>query len=301
MTRILITGGSGLIGGHLTRALRTAGHEVAHLGRRAGNRDGVRTYTWDLYHGRVEEGALEGVDHIVHLAGAGIADRRWNPDRIKELTDSRAANALLLLRTAKRRGVTPKSFISSAGANYFGAVTTDHVFTEDDPPGADTIARISVAWERAVDEWSARCRVVKLRTPIVLAREGGALPKLALPVRYGLGAALGHGRQWMPWVHIDDLVAAYMKALTDETMSGVYHVCAAEHVTNAAFMRTMARVLHRPFLLPNAPAWALRAALGEMAALLLDGSRVGSSRLRSTGFQFRHDALEPALADLLKR
>ncbi len=298
MATILITGGSGLIGTALTAALLRDGHTVRHLGRGRSRPGTVQQYTWDISRGTMDTAALEGVDHIIHLAGAGIADKRWTDARVKELIDSRAESARLLLRMAQREGLRPASFISAAGINYYGAVTTSHTYAESDPAGTDTIARISVAWEAAVDEWNSLCRVVKLRTPIVLSPTGGALAKLALPVRWGLGAPLGTGRQWMPWVHLDDLVNAYRHAFTN-TLQGPYNVCAAEQVDNRGFTRTLGRVLGRPVFLPAVPAFALRLALGELAGILLEGSAASSQRLRSTGFTYRYERLEDALKELV--
>lgn len=299
MSIVLITGGSGLIGTALTEALRSLGHEVRHLGRRPGERYGIRTYGWDVARGTMDGAALQGVDHIVHLAGAGIADKRWTPARVQELIDSRALSALLLLRTARELGVVPKSFVSAAGINYYGAVTSDRIFTELDGAGNDTIGRISLEWEAAVDQWSAVCRVVKLRTPVVLAAHGGALPKLMAPVKWGAGAALGSGRQWMPWIHLHDLVECYRSAIFKEAFFGAYNVCAPEDVTNAAMMKSVARVLGRPFFLPPVPGFLLKLALGELSGILLEGSRASNERLLRTGFRFQHPKLVGALRDLL--
>ena len=301
MATILITGGSGLIGSHLTRALLKAGHTVRHLSRTPGNIDGVQVFTWDIRQGTMDRAALEGADHIVHLAGAGIADKRWTDARVKVLIESRTRTAGLLLRTARELGIKPRSFVSAAGINYYGAVTSEHVFTEDDPPGDDTIGRISREWEAAVDAWSDRCRVVKLRTPPVLAPNGGALPKIALPARLGLASPIGSGDQWWTWVHIDDLVAAYVKALEDTSMQGAYNVCAPEQPDNRTYMRTLAQVLGRPFFLPPVPGFLLRLVLGEVADALLKGSRASILRLKSTGFTFRHPELQGALADCLRK
>ena len=301
MTTILITGGSGLIGTALTDALLRDGHTVRHLGRGRGRSGTVQQFTWDIRRGTMDTGALEGVDHIIHLAGAGIADKRWTEARVKELIDSRAGSARLLLRMAQREGVRPASFISAAGINFHGAVTTSHTYVESDPAGTDTIARISVAWEAAVDDWNSLCRVVKLRTPIVLSPTGGALAKLLLPIRWGLGAPLGTGRQWMPWVHLDDLVDAYRHALTNTTLQGPYNVCAGEQVDNRSFTRTLGLVLGRPMFMPAVPAFALRLALGELSGILLEGSAASSERLRSTGFTYRYERLEDALRSLLDR
>ncbi len=300
MATILITGGSGLIGTALTSALVKSGHTVRHLSRTPGERRGVRAYAWDIPNGYVDPAALKNVDHVVHLAGAGIADKRWTTERVKELIDSRAGSITLLMNAMTQAGQTPKSLVSAAGMNYYGATTTDRIHVESDAPGQDTIGRISREWEAAVDAWQGTCRVVKLRTPIVLSPTGGALAKLALPVRFGLGAALGTGRQWMTWVHIDDLVAAYLHAISTANMSGAYNICAPDQMSNADFMRTVARVLGKPFFLPAVPSFALKLALGDLASLLLEGSRASSDRLVSTGFRYAHPVLEDALKDLLR-
>lgn len=298
MATILITGGSGLIGRRLTRALVADGHAVRWLSRKAGRTDGVRAFAWDIAAGRVDPGALAGVDRIVHLAGAGIADQRWTPMRVQELIASRADAARLLLKAAREAAAPIACLVSASGIGYYGAVTRDTPFAEDDAPGTDTIARITVEWERAVDEWSSVCRVAKLRTPVVLAREGGALPRLARPVRMGLGAALGSGRQWMPWIHIDDLVAAYRQALFDERWIGALNIVGG-NATNAEVMRATARALRRPFFLPNVPAPLLRLALGELAGVLLEGAPVSDAKARGLGFAPSRTALDAALRELL--
>lgn len=300
MATILITGASGLIGSSLAASLSVQGHVIHRLGRKRKGSGGPGLFHWDIAHGTIDERCLHGVTHIVHLAGAGIADKRWTKARVHDLIDSRAASSRLLLHAVRQAGTPVRTIVSAAGINYYGARTTDHLFAEADEAGSDTIARISVEWENAVDEWRGTARVVKLRTPVVLARNGSALQKLATPVRLGLGPALGHGRQWMPWVHLDDLVQLYTTALFDERYTGAYNVNTGNDVTNAAFMRTLARVLRRPFLLPNVPAFALRIALGELSTILLEGSRADNSRLLRTGFRFRHTELEPAFRDLLR-
>ena len=255
-------------------------------------------FTWDLARGTMDVSALTAVDHIVHLAGAGIADKRWTKERVQELITSRVASVRLLLRATREHGAKPKSFVSAAGVGYYGAETSAHIYTETDPPGTDTIARISKEWESAVDEWAGHCRVVKLRTPVVLAREGGALPKLARTIRWGIGSPLGTGKQWMPWVHVDDLVSAYQRAISDDHMSGAYNVVGG-NATNAELMRTMALVMEKPFFLPHVPGAALKVLLGEMADVLLEGSCASSERLLSERFAFKHASLEEALRDLL--
>lgn len=300
MATVLITGASGLIGTALRSALQGQGHTIHTLGRGSSLHGGTHHFRWDVAKGFVDPECLVGVSHIVHLAGAGIADARWSKTRVDELIASRAASARLLMKVVLAHGSTPVAFVSAAGINYYGATTTDHVFVETDPAGKDTIARISVAWEEAVDEWSKITRVVKLRTPMVLAREGGALKKLAMPARFGAASALGSGRQWVPWVHVDDLVHIYHESLFNEAFRGAYNVNTGNDVTNDTLMRTLSRVMRRPYFLPNVPAFVLRSMLGELSTILLEGSRASQRRLIDTGFRFKHPALEPALRDLLR-
>ncbi len=298
MAIILITGGSGLIGRHLSERLLTDGHTVRWLSRNPGTHGRITAFAWDPARGKVDAEALRGIDAVVHLAGAGIADERWTSARVNELIESRAGTARLLHRACIIEGITPRVFVSAAGVGFYGAVSSAHRFIESDSPGQDTIARISVAWEKGVDEWSSTCRVVKLRTPTVLAAEGGALRPLARLARWGMASPLGTGKQHMPWVHIDDLVQAYTHALHEPTMSGAYNIqggCA----TNAAMMQAIAAAVHRPFFLPRVPGFLLRFMLGDMAQLLLEGSCVDDARLRDSGFRYAHTELPEALRRLL--
>lgn len=298
MATILITGGSGLIGSALTKRLLLEGHTVRWLSRSAGMHGTVQAYAWDLDASSMDAHAIAGVDHIIHLAGAGIAEVRWSEARTRVLIESRTRGPELLHRTCERAGHWPKTFISAAGTGYYGAVTGDHTFTEEDGPGTDTIARISVAWELSVDQWQARSRVVKLRTPMVLARDAGALKPLARLARFGLASAVGSGKQIMPWVHIDDLVSAYVKAMNDPHIMGAYNIVAAHQPDNRTFMRTLASTLHRPLILPAVPATVLRWVVGDVADILLHGSAVSNSKAISAGFQFGKTRLADALKDL---
>lgn len=300
MGAVLITGGSGLVAGHLTKLLSAAGFAVRHLSHSARPDLPVPTFEWDIAKGIVDSRALQEVDHIIHLSGAGIADKRWTMERMQMLYSSRVDAAALLHREMGKTGAWPKSFISASGINYYGTATSDRTFTEGDPSANDTLGKLCQAWEGAANEWKAQCRVVILRTSVVLAREGGALSKLAGPARWGLASPLGHGRQWMPWVHIDDLARAYLHVIQNTGMHGAHNIAAPEDVRNREFMREMAHVLRRPFLFPAVPRFVLRAMLGELSSMVLEGSRVSSAKLAATGFEFRHPALRATLQDLLQ-
>jgi uncharacterized protein (TIGR01777 family) len=300
MATVLITGGSGLIGRRLTQLLLQEGHHVRHLGRNARPGAQVHSFTWDLAKGRMDPDALMEVDHIVHLSGAGIVDQRWTPQRVGELHASRAAAAELLLQAASTHGHWPKTFISAGGINWYGTITGQHVFTEEDPPAQDMLGQLCQAWEQAAAAWSGHCRVAVLRMPMVLAREGGALPKLAGPARWGLAGPLGTGKQWMPWAHVEDVARAYHFLMQREDLHGAWNIAAPEQVDNRAFIREVANALHRPCFLPAVPAWLLRALLGARSAMVLEGSRVSGEKLLRAGFVLRHPALAPALRSLLQ-
>lgn len=299
MSTILITGGSGLIGSALTAHLRQGGHEVRWIGRAARRSNGVSCFAWHPQLGAPDE-AVRDVEHVVHLAGAPIADERWSKDRVRELTTSRTDGPQALWQAAQRTGWRPRSFVSASGSGWYGAGRWNTPLAEEAPPGHDVIANITTAWEDAADRWSTHARVVKLRTPVVLARTGGALPRLARLARLGLAAPLGDGRQVMTWVHLNDLVSAYSAALFNTDLRGAYNVAASEQPDNRSFMRTLAHALHRPFVMPAVPGFALRLVLGDMADVLLGGGPLRTERLGSTGWRCTHPTLEAALHDLLR-
>ncbi|HRA15791.1 MAG TPA: TIGR01777 family oxidoreductase [Flavobacteriales bacterium] len=300
MTTILITGGSGLVGSHLTKLLLGEGFAVRHLSRSAKPDAPVPTFEWNIAKGFIDPRALENVDHIIHLSGVGIADERWTEERMRVLYSSRVDAAALLHREMGMAGAWPKSFISASGINYYGTHTSDQVFNEEDPPANDTLGKLCQSWEGAANDWAAQCRVVTLRTSVVLAREGGALSKLAGPARWGLASPLGHGRQWMPWVHIDDLARAYLHVIRNAEMHGAYNIAAPEDVRNREMMREVAHALHHPYLFPAVPRFVLRAMLGELSSMVLEGSRVSNAKLVASGFELRHPELKEALKGLLQ-
>lgn len=296
---VLISGGSGLIGTALTAHALAAGHEVRWLVRKERTGAPVPTFLWNPGKGSIDEQALPGVTHIVHLSGANVADKRWTEKRIRELYDSRIVTADLLLATVQRLGIRPEAFISASGINYYGTFTERTIYTEEDRPANDTLGRLTQEWERAALRWAPLCRTVMLRTPMVLSAKGGALAKLAAPARLGLGSVLGTGMQWVPWVHLDDLVRAYLHAMEDQRMRGPYNIVAPEHILGRDLMAGLSKALHRPFFLPAVPAWVLRTVLGRRADIILLGSRASSGRYQALAGPFTYPELEPALQDLL--
>lgn len=300
MKNILISGGTGLIGKELSKALQQQGFNVAHLSRSKAGVDDVKTYLWDVEKKFIEPEAFDNVNVIIHLAGSGIADARWTKSRKKEILNSRVDSCNLLFDYVKKKNIKLDAFISASGTGYYGAITTTHFFTENDPPANDFLGQTCVLWEKAADNFlSLNTRVVKIRTGIVLSKRGGALEKMAAPVKCYLGASLGTGKQFMPWIHISDLVNIYLKAVNDTAMHGAYNAVAPESTTNDNFNKKIAECLKKPLLLPPVPALIMKIALGEMAKLVLEGSAVSSQKIQNFGFVFRFANLKESLKDLL--
>lgn len=298
---ILITGASGLVGFHLTEHLLSKGHTIAHLGRKKSAGGTVRQFTWDPSNGIIEAGAVAWADTIIHLAGASVSEGRWTEKRKTEIIESRVKGAQLLAKAILQEHSKAKVFISASAVGWYGMITSEKIFSETDLPSADFFGNVCLKWENAADlVEEAGLRTVKLRMGIVLAKDGGALPKLAAPVKWFVGSPLGSGKQWMPWIHIDDLCALFVKAMEDESMSGAYNAVATNPVTNKEFVKTIGKVLHRPVFFPPVPKFALKLALGEMSQIVTEGSRVSNEKIRKAGFIFKYNELKPALEDLLK-
>ncbi len=295
MEKIVITGGSGLVGTQLTALLLREGYEVVHLGRQKNSRSGVKVYEWDPRHEKIEAGALKNCNYIIHLAGAGIADKRWTEIRKKELIESRTSGPRFLARLARLENPPLKGFFSASGINYYGAETHEKIFTEKDPPAQEFIADCVVQWEAAADHFLPFCRVAKLRLGMVLDKNEGALPRLARPAEFGLGAPLGSGRQYVPWIHVEDVCRAFLHLIRNPETEGVYNTVAPQHLTNRELVKAIAKARSMPAWLPAVPAFLIRGFLGEMSRLILEGSRASSEKLQQSGFVFRFPEINSAL------
>jgi len=300
MATILITGGTGLIGSRLTPMLQAAGHQVRIIGRTARRNAKVATFAWDLKAMTMDAAALDGVTHIIHLAGAGIADARWTASRKEEIITSRVMPIKLLADTLKARQQHIEAFITASGVGYYGAVTTAHIYKEDDAPAEDFLGKTCQLWEDAVQLFDDIAdREARIRTGIVLDAKGGALPKLMPPAKFGMAASLGNGRQWMPWIHVDDICRIYLQAVEDAGFSGAFNAVAPQHATQHQLLAEISGALRKPFFLPGVPSVVLRAAMGDMAQMLTEGSRISADQLMDAGFVFNYPELKGALADLL--
>jgi len=295
---ILLTGGSGLVGNDLTKLLLDKGYEVSHLSRKPGTDPKVKTYLWDIHQGQIDEKCIDGVDTIVHLAGAGIADKRWTDRRKKELVESRTQSIELIYGLLRDKPHHIESVISAAATGYYND-REDELLTEESAPSNDFLANCCIEWEQAVDKGEELgLRILKFRTGVVLTAKGGALPKMAQPIKLGLGSPLGNGKQWVPWIHQQDVIDLYFYGIENISLKGIYNMVAPDPVTNKQLTLAIAKQLHKPLWLPNVPAFVLKLLLGEMSTIVLGSAKVSAQKIENAGFQFKYPTIAEALADI---
>ncbi len=301
--RIIITGGTGLIGRQLCSNLVGDKHEVIVLSRSPDNVKnapaGIRLVQWD---GKSAAGwgeLADGADAIINLAGEGIADGRWSSERKQRIRESRIHAGLAVVDAIKQATTKPGVLVQASAVGYYGPCHAE-LITEESPPGHDFLAKVCHDWEAssvAVAKMGVRRPV--LRTGIVLSKEGGALPKMAMPFKLFAGGPMGSGQQWIPWIHSEDEVRAIQFLLQQENATGPFNLSAPNPATNKEFGKTLGKVLGRPSLLPT-PAFAMQAIFGEMSTMLLNGQRAVPKHLQELGFTFKFPTLEAALRDLMK-
>ncbi|MBU6342165.1 MAG: DUF1731 domain-containing protein [Bacteroidetes bacterium] len=340
MAVVLLAGGTGLIGARLQDMLRERGHAVRVLTRKPQHPD---QYAWDPARGFLQSDALDGVDVVINLAGAGIADKRWSAARKKELIDSRVQSAELLMRAMAGRSNRPKAYLSASAIGYYGN-SGEAWMSEDTPPVDDSfMVACCRMWEAAANEAQGQeirsaneaqgqeirsaneaqgqeirnaneaqgqeirsaneaqgLRVLILRIGVVMARDGGALPELARPVRFGLGAYFGNGSAWYSWIHIEDVCRMFVWALENESVSGVFNAVAPAPARNRDLVKAIARAMRRWVILAPAPSFVLRLMLGEMSAVVLNSNRVSAAKALEAGFEFAHPELQEALDSIYR-
>lgn len=291
----MITGGSGLIGRRLSFLLKSRGYEVRILSRSNNPKNNYKTFVWNVSEQYINDSAFEGLNHIIHLAGAGIADKRWSEKRKKEIIASRVASTNLLYNSVKRLKTPLNSFISASATGYYGAVTSETIFEEKDKPAKDFLGKVCSLWEDSIFQFNEiKIRTVALRTGIVLSKDGGALKKMKTPII----TSLGNGKQYMPWIHIDDLCELYIKAIEDEQFKGAFNAVSPEHISNLSFSKKISKIFNYPFLALGAPSFILQIVFGEMSTIILNGSRISANKIKQAGFKFKFENLEKALKNL---
>lgn len=302
--RIIITGGTGLIGKALCPLLLADGHLVTVLSRSPdgarGMPRGVRVEEWD---GKTPAGwsqLVNGADAIINLAGAGIADRAWTAQRKQLIRESRIHAGLAIQKAIQQAAQKPKVLIQSSAVGYYGAHHDDEIITEAGTPGTDFLAKVCFDWEMStapVSKMGIRRPVI--RTGVVLSKEGGALPKMLLPFKFFAGGPIGSGKQWLPWIHISDQVRAIKFLLDHPNADGPFNLATPNPVNNKQFGEILGAIMRRPAFIPT-PGLAMKAIFGEMSTVLLDGQRAVPQRLEELGFAFTYPTLREALSDLLK-
>ena len=300
--RALVTGATGFIGPHLLRLL----DRPVLLSRDDGRARQVveqfelRAYPWDALKGPPPLEAFDGIDVVFHLAGDPVASSRWTDEKKRRIRESRELGTRHLVQAIGQLTERPRVLVSSSAMGWYGD-HGDEILDETSPPADDFLANVCMAWEREAQAAAQfGVRVVSIRTGIVLGSDGGALKDLLTPFRLGVGGPLGNGRQWMPWIHVDDLAALFVYAAQHDNISGPLNGCAPNPVTNKQFTKTLAARLHRPAFLP-VPYFALRLAFGGFAKVLFDSQRVLPKAALASGFQFQYPELGPALAEILPR
>ncbi|MCP4552764.1 MAG: TIGR01777 family protein [Bacteroidetes bacterium] len=294
---VLITGSNGIIAKSLSEQLGD-NYSLRYLTRKKRKEN---EFEWNINKKYIENGAFTDVSHIIHLAGAGISEKRWSENRKKTIFSSRIDSAKLILTILKKEHIKITSFISASAIGYYGTVTSEKIYYENDTKGNDFLSDVCYNWEKTADEFlneNISERVAKIRIGIVLSNRGGALEKIKVPIYYYLGAPLGNGKQYMPWIHIDDLCSIFKISIKEKKMNGVFNAVSPEYITNKTFTEILAKSMDRSIVLPNIPSIIIKLLFGEVSSLLLKGSRVSSKKIQENGLVFKYPNLEIALKNL---
>lgn len=293
MKNVLITGGSGLVGQKITDLLEEKGYAVAWLSRTIQNR---KSFLWQVDKGMIDPEAIEWADAVIHLAGAGVAEKRWTDDRKKLILESRTKSTQLLHDAINSAVNKPITFVSASAVGYYGFNTGTNLMTESSARGTDFLAQVVIAWEEEARKMEElQLRTVLLRIGIVLDSSGGALKEILKPP---FAAPLGSGDQWMSWIHIADLAKMFVFALEKTTLQGTFNAVGPNPATNQEVTKVAAQATGKPYVGLGVPEFVLKLVLGEMAAMVLGGNRVSSQKIQKAGFEFDHPNLKEAMRDL---
>lgn len=298
--QILITGATGMVGKQLIPALQALGYQVSILSRKHVTIKDVKVHLWDVYQQTIDKAAFNGIDTVIHLAGEGIGDKKWTAERKKQIIDSRVLSGKLLYKTIKESNAPIKTFVSASAVGYYGDRGED-ILSEESKCGIGFLSECCAKWEQASDEGlGLGIRVVKIRIGLILSKDGGALASMEKPIKYFVGSPLGSGKQWMPWIHLEDIVKIFIKAAEDEQMIGAYNAASPNPATNKMFTKALANKLNRPIWPFNVPAFVLKGILGEMSILPLMSNHTKADKLLQTGFEFSYTTIDKALDSIYK-
>lgn len=300
---ILITGGTGFVGTGLVNLLLSKGYKINLLVREQPEgmeHPSLRTFKWDVYKSEIDEDCVVGVDAIIHLAGEEIAAKRWTDERKKQIVESRTNSVRMIYDLLRRTKHEVNHIISASAVGYYGD-RGNELLTEESLPSKDFLAETCIAWEEAVDEGhKLGLRIVKLRSGIILAKDGGVLPQMDKPLRLGFSFIPGSGNQWVSWVHYADALNIYVYALENENLKGVYNMVAPEPVTLEKLTHSIAKAMNKSPLLFHAPTFALKIAIGEMSLMVLESTKASAERLTKSGYTFLYPTIAEALDEVYK-
>lgn len=295
---VLITGANGMLAKNLAGLLKI-NYTIRYLSRRPKNKN---EYRWDIDKKFIDSKALEGVNHIIHLAGSSIADKRWSKKRRIDIVKSRVESATLIKNELTKQNITIDTFISASAVGYYGTETTEKIYTEESPKGNDFLSDVCVQWESIAETFKTdkiANRVCIIRAGIIVANDG-ALKKMIQPIKYGFGAVIGQGNQWIPWIHITDLSRIFMFLLENKNIDGVFNGVAPNHITNEELIRKIAKHLGKKIILPKIPEVIIRILFGKSSIILLKGSRVSSEKIMNLGFTYKFKTIDETLKDLIE-
>ncbi|MFZ1784812.1 MAG: TIGR01777 family oxidoreductase [Ferruginibacter sp.] len=311
METVLITGGTGMVGTRLTNVLLARGYKVIVLSRSHLKKTGHKNLSyalWDVKKREIDMAAVGAADHLIHLAGAGVVDKKWTPAYKKEIMESRTESARLLIDALKKNNDHHpnkiKTVVSASAIGWYGA-DKDPVksFNETDESSPDFLGTTCKLWEKSMEPvtWLGK-RLVTLRIGIVLSNDGGALAEFKKPLRFGLATILGTGKQIISWIHIDDLCNLFIAAIENEKMQGVYNAVAPQPVSNKTLMLTLAKMMHGKFYIPiPVPTFVLKLMMGQRSIEVLKSTRVSAEKITATGFTYVYETIDAALANLVKK
>lgn len=298
MQKVIITGGTGLVGKRLSALLANKGYTVNILCRNPKN---ANEYKWNIEERYLDNKVFKDAIAVIHLAGAGVADKRWSEDRKKEIVNSRVETAQLIHQYLANEPHNIQHFISASAVGFYGD-RGNEILTETSSNGTGFLAEVCQLWENEADTFAdLNMAVSKIRIGIVLSKDGGALPKLDFPIKFGIGAYIGNGKQYVPWIHIDDLCQIFISILENKIKPGIYNACSPDIKTNKQMSETIAQVLHKPFIPAPAPTFIIKTVLGEMSAILLMSNNCSSKKIQEAGLQFQFPTLVEALKDIYKK
>lgn len=294
---VLITGATGMIGKALVPALLQKGYKVSMLSRHAKPLPDTRVFLWNVENQTIDIACFEGVTAIIHLAGENIAGAKWTEKRKKQIVDSRVQSTQLLYRGLAKARNNVRTFISASALGFYGD-RGDERLTEESVKGKGFLASCCAQWEAAVDQGNkADLRIVKLRMGFILDKYDGGLPVMAKPVQFWLAAPLGSGKQWVPWIHLKDMVNMYIHAL-ENPLSGTFNACAPSPVTNQTLTKELAKALNRPVWPLSVPSALMKVLIGEMSEVVLTSTNTSAQKILDSGFKFQYNLIPPALADI---